>query len=91
MEQRMNPPTGLESRADYQKFKAFVKSAALVSSKYQRLIKVYPSQWIGVYREKVVENAGTLDELIERLKERDIPLGETIIRFISEEQPMLIL
>ena len=87
----MNPPTDLESRSDYQKFKAFVKSAELVSSTYQRLVEEYASQWIGVYRENVVANAGAFDELIEQLKERDIPLGETIIRFISEEQPMLIL
>ena len=87
----MNLPADFESQANFLKFQDFVKSAELVSSTYQRLVEEYASQWIGVYREKVVANAGTLDKLIERLKERDIPLGETIIRFISEEQPMLIL
>ncbi len=87
----MNLPTDFESQASFLKFQGFVKSAQLVSSTYQRLVEEFAPQWIGVYREKVVANAGTLDELIERLEERDIPLGETFTRFISEEQPMLIL
>ena len=87
----MTPRTDPESQADFQKFQEFVKSAALVSSSHQRLVEEYASQWIGVYRKNVVGNAESLDALIEQLKERDIPLGETFIRFISEEQQMLIL
>ena len=69
----------------------FAKSAALLSSRQPRLIEKYPSQWIGVYRENVEGNAERLDELIELLKEKQIPLGDTIIRFICEDQQTLIL
>ena len=87
----MSAPYDLETQEAIQKLQDYSKSAAMVSSSYQRLIEEYESQWIGVYLEKVVANAGTLDELIEKLKEREIPPGETVVQFITEEQQTLIL
>lgn len=90
-ELRLTAPFDLETQETIQKLRDFAKSATMVSSSYQRLIEEYESQWIGVYIEKVVANAGTLDELIEKLKEKKIPPGETVVQFITEEQQTLIL
>ena len=80
-----------KSKEVMRNFQEFARSAALLSSSQPRLIEKYPSQWIGVYKENVEANAEGLDELIEELKEKGIPLGDTIIRFISEERQPLIL
>ena len=88
---KLNAPFNPETQETIQKLQDFSKSAAMVSSSYQRLIEEYESQWIGVYLETIVANAGTLDELIEKLKEKKIPPGETVVQFITEEQQTLIL
>ena len=87
----MNASSDRESKEVIRNLQEFARSAALLSSRQPRLIEEYPSRWIGVYRENVEASAEGLDELIEELKEKGIPLGDTIIRFISEERQTLIL
>lgn len=81
----------LESRENIENLQKFAKSAALLSTKQPRLIHEYPSQWIGVYEENVEASSERLDDLIEQLKAKEIPLGDTFIRFISKERKTLIL
>lgn len=81
----------LEARFVIRNLQEFAKSAEFCSSSQSRLIRKYPSKWIGVYRENVEASADGLDELIDELKEKRIPLSDTVIRFVSEEQRTLIL
>ena len=69
----------------------FSKSAGILSSDRPRLIHEHPLQWIGVYRGEVSAKAGDLPTLIEELERQGIPLGNTIVRFIEENQRTLIL
>lgn len=69
----------------------FSKSAAFVSSNHLRLLEEYPSQWIGVYRQNVEAHAKDLDQLLDLLDEKGVPLGDTVIRFLNEERETLIL
>lgn len=87
----MSSPPDLASKENIQNLQKFAKSAALLSSNQPRLISEYPSQWIGVYEENVEANAEKLEDLIDQLKAKEIPLGDTIIRFISKERKTLIL
>ena len=69
----------------------FTKSAAFVSRNHSRLLEEYPSRWIGVYRQNVEANSEDLDQLIDQLEEKGIPLGDAVIRFLNEESETLIL
>ena len=69
----------------------FSKSAEMLSNDRRRLINEYPLQWIGVYRGEVSAKADDLPSLMEELERRGIPLGDTIVRFIEENQRTLIL
>ena len=69
----------------------FSKSAEMLSNDRRRLVNQYPLQWIGVYRGEVSAKADDLPSLMEELKRRGIPLGDTIVRFIEENQRTLIL
>lgn len=69
----------------------FSKSAEILSNDRPRLIHEHPLQWIGVYRGEVSAKADDLETLLEELKRRDIPLGDTIVRFIEKNQRTLIL
>ena len=69
----------------------FSKSAEMLSNDRPRLINEHPLQWVGVYRGEVSAKADDLPSLIEELERRGIPLGDTIVRFIEQNQRTLIL
>lgn len=69
----------------------FSKSAELLSNDRPRLIDEHHLQWVGVYRGEVSAKADDLPSLMEELERQDIPLGDTIVRFIEKNQRTLIL
>lgn len=69
----------------------FSKSAQRLSDDKQSLIHEHPKQWIGVYRGEVSAEADDLETLMTKLNKQDIPLGDTIVRFIEKNQRTLIL
>ena len=69
----------------------FTKSAEMLSTNQPRFVNEHPLQWIGVYRGQVSAKADDLSSLMEELERRGIPLGDTIVRFIEENQRTLIL
>ena len=69
----------------------FSKSAERLSSDLPRLIDKHRKQWIGVFRGEVTAAASSLDRLLAKLEKKGIPPGETVVRFIEENQRTLIL
>ena len=69
----------------------FSKSAELLSNERPHLMNEHPLQWVGGYRGEVSAKANDLPSLMEELKRRGIPLGDTIVRFIEKNQRTLIL
>ncbi len=86
-----NTSSNPEAKKIIKNLQEFTKSAEFVSSNHSRLLEEYPSQWIGVYRQKVEAHAEDLDQLLDLLDKKGIPLGDTVIRFLNEERETLIL
>ena len=74
-----------------EELREFSKSAELLSNDRPRLIHEYLSKWIGVYGSEVAAEADDFETLIEKLKEKGVPLGSAIVRLIEENQRTLIL
>jgi hypothetical protein len=73
-----------------EEMEAFSESAEVFSSNRPRLISKYENKWIGVYDGEIVEEDSLL-ALTEKIKERGIPLNQTMIRRIERERKTFIL
>lgn len=71
--------------------RAFEKTAQVFSSDSPRLIDLYPDQWVAVYNGKVVTHDRDVDVVFAWLEEHDIPLGDTMTRFIDTAPRVMIL
>lgn len=69
----------------------FSRSAETLSNNQTRFVSEHPSKWIGVYQGQVSAKADDLSSLMAELERQGIPLGDTIVRFIEENQRTLIL
>ena len=70
---------------------AFAASAKVLSSDHPRMIDLYENKWVGVYNGKVEVVADSLEEAAREIKEKALPIGETIIRRIDRNEKTLIL
>ena len=71
--------------------KAFRKSAELLSSKQAHLIEEYPKRWVAVYRGSVKADGRSLDEVLARVDELNVPRGSVLIRYIDRNLRRMIL
>lgn len=69
----------------------FSISAQVFSSDNPRLIDLFENKWVGVYNGHVEAVAESLDKLLEQVAEKNIPAGDTVVRFINREPKTLIL
>ena len=51
----------------------------------------YPQKWIGFFEGEVKAAEDTLDKLLDRLDELNIPRDQTIVRFIETDPKVMIL
>ena len=70
---------------------SFAVSAKTLSSHHPRMIDLYENKWVGVYNGKIEVVADSLEEATREIKEKAIPVGETIIRRIDRTEKTLIL
>lgn len=71
--------------------RAFQKSARVFSDNYPRLIDEYPDQWVAVADSAVMASGDTLEQVLERIDDKNISRADVIIRFIERTQRTLIL
>jgi hypothetical protein len=69
----------------------FSTSAQIFSSDNPRMIDLYENKWVGVYNGRIEAVADTLDKLLEQVEDKNIPAGNTVVRFINREPKTLIL
>jgi hypothetical protein len=69
----------------------FRKTARVLSSRRANFIKKYPKRWIGLYRSQVLVNGKTLDEVLAQADAKGIPRANLLIRFIDNEDRVLIV
>ena len=72
-------------------FKCFHKSSLLFSSHHQRMIDLYPEQWVAVYNGKVVAHDSTYEKVLSVIDEKEIPRQLTIMRYITKQISSMIL
>lgn len=70
---------------------AFQQSARVLSNNFPRLIDDYPDQWVAVTDGAVMASGDTLEQVLARIDDRNIPRADVIVRFIERTQRTLIL
>jgi hypothetical protein len=71
--------------------RAFSRTARILSSNEQQLLKKYPKQWIALYRGKVRASAKSLDAVLSKLKEQRVPANQAIVWYMDTSGRKLIL
>ena len=90
-ENPMLPSFGSDPADIAKGLREFSRSAETLSNNQPRFVNEHPSKWIGVYQGRVSAKADDLSSLMAELERQGIPLGDTIVRFIEENQRTLIL
>ena len=70
---------------------AFRLSAERFSESKPNLIDKYDRRWVAIHEGEVVADAASVGELIEELERRQMPLSQTMIRYLSKEPRRFIL
>ena len=71
--------------------RAFSRTGQFLSSNERRLLKKYPRQWVALYDGKVRASAKSLDEVISKLEQQELPANESIIWYMDTSGRKLIL
>jgi len=71
--------------------KEFSESAKLLSDSKANLLDNHELYWIGIYKGEVSVKSKKLSLLLEKLEKRNIPLEDTVIRFVEKNKRALIL
>jgi hypothetical protein len=88
---KMNLTPSRKALAEIQKkFREFSASTHYLS-KAARMRGTYDNKWIAIYNGQVKAVADTLDELTDKVEKLDIPSGETLMRYVGEQEMTLIL
>jgi hypothetical protein len=69
----------------------FRQDADYYAEQFEQLLARYPDQWIAIYQRALVAAAADLPGLLAALRERGIPVEETLVKYLSTEEPVLIL
>jgi len=57
----------------------------------ESLVRDHPNEWVAILNQKVVGASADLDELLDDLEHKQIPLGEALIEYLGAEEELLIL
>ncbi len=69
----------------------FRQTARILSSRRANFIKKYPKCWIGLYRSQVLVSGKTLSDVLSQADEKGIPRADLLVRFIDNEDRVLIV
>ncbi|MBA7482334.1 hypothetical protein ES707_17820 [subsurface metagenome] len=65
-------------------------SVMFLNSTRQELLKKYRQQWVAVYQSHVIANAKKYDDVIQELGAKDVPIEETVIKYLSDREMMTL-
>jgi hypothetical protein len=74
---------GVSPKKIARELRAFSRTGQFLSSNERRLLKRYPEQWVGLYDGKVRASAKSLDEVISKLEQQELPPSESIIWYMD--------
>lgn len=74
--------------AELQKFR---KDSRLLSSRRVNLIEKYPKRWIVIYDGEVRADARSLNQLLTKVDELNLPREEAVIRYVDRNLRRMIL
>lgn len=74
-----------------QEMARFKKAAKALSSNHPRFIEEYPKQWVVVYDGKVRARGQTMQSALLQAREQNLPISNSIVRFIDNSERIFIL
>lgn len=86
IEQIIGDPKRLD--AELQEFR---KNAKLLSSKRVHLIRKYAKRWVAVYDRQIKADGSSLNQLLAKVDEMQIPRNSVVIRYIDKNTRRMIL
>ena len=66
--------------------KRFHEDGQFFDTHYNRLLEMYPEQWIGVFQKEVVGTDTDFNSLLDDLKSRGFPLSRMIIKQVTAKK-----
>ena len=69
----------------------FQQDADYFEDHYEELLAQYAGQWIAIYQQQVVGAAVELADLLAALTERGIPVGQTLVEFVADQEELLVV
>ena len=72
-------------------WQSFSDSAALLEREAKMIHEKYLNKWIGIYAGQVQVSGESFEDVVSELNKKEIPVSESLVRFIGQEEPTLIL
>lgn len=72
-------------------WQGFSDSATLLEREAKLIHTKYVNKWIGIYAGEVQASGESFEDVIAALGQKKIPVTESLVRFIGQEEPTLIL
>jgi len=95
MQQKTTPEEVLRILGDPRQIardlQAFSRSAQVLSSNQNSLIKKYSRQWVAVHEGEVMAHADDFEALLALIDRKEIPRKYVIVRYIDSKVQTLIL
>jgi hypothetical protein len=82
---------GVPAREQRAEIRQFSHDAQYLQAHYDELLDRYPERWIAIFEEQVVGTASNLDELLDGLEARRLPIGQVYVHFLTRSDEDLIL
>jgi hypothetical protein len=74
-----------------QAWRDFSANTASLEADSASIHSKYLNKWIGLYKGEIVAVADSFDDVDAILARTDVPIGDTLIRFIGQKEMTLIL
>jgi len=58
---------------------------------YEGFVKSYPDQWVAIFDQQVVGAGPDPDRLIHDLKEKGVPIGMVVVKYLTTKDEVWIL
>lgn len=72
------------------KHQQYSKSLTYLDEYTPELLKKYNNQWIAVFNSTIVGHAPTYGELASNLEQRELPIEEIVIKFLTTRKVMTL-
>ena len=69
----------------------FHRDTQYYGAHWEELLEQYPEHWVAIYKEQVVGTSPDARQLLVELKQRGIPIGETLFKYLTHKEELWIL